>query len=369
MNRTAPLSKPLITLLSPSPEASRKAQSLLSSLCHLENVRFNVSADDELNEAFSSSIPGFSRKWDSVASKCPLSGCLLHFCTMESSEREEERNGSFSLLAITDAPSKKTNVESIQHFRDFFASQVKDKAPWIKIKGSFGGKLSSGELLSSITNGGLPLLSLPEQELERKQSIEEVPFDGLKEVVIPYFDYASYTDGSTLLSKLSYAQLKRPNVGLYQWTNSFTRIRPLPTAHEDRTLPPVSLIFHCETLDEIEVKEYNATTAKIGFGGRGSGQLMLRHPGLSGLDVRYCSLTKASSNFSEAQDSLLAGSLQELQSTNTLLAGSEEAKEDDRIGKSDCWVELRANLKQPSGFFQRSPRERRPAKAPDLPYE
>jgi hypothetical protein len=29
-------------------------------------------------------------------------------------------------------------------------------------------------------------------------------------------------------------------------------------------------------------------------------------------------------------------------------------KADDRIGKSDCWTEVRATLKSPSGFLKRS---------------
>jgi hypothetical protein len=91
-----------------------------------------------------------------------------------------------------------------------------------------------------------------------------------------------------------------------------------------------------------------------------------------GLDVRYCPRTATSSTFSEAQESLLAGSLDELQSTNILVSGAENVKSDDRIGNGDCWVEVRASLKRPSNFLQRtksSTRRQKVAKIPDLPYE
>jgi len=42
-------------------------------------------------------------------------------------------------------------------------------------------------------------------------------------------------------------------------------------------------------------------------------------------------------------------------------------------GLGDCWVEFRANLKKPSGFFTRNTKSNRQshkvAKAPDIPYE
>ena len=114
--------------------------------------------------------------------------------------------------------------------------------------------------------------------------------------------------------------------------------------------------------------------ARIGYSGLGPGhgQVMLLHKDLIGLDIRYCPRTTVSSTFSEAQESLLAGSLEELQSTNILLSGSEKAIGDKRIGNSDCWVELRANLKRPSKYWQRSKnssRKQKIAKIPDIPFE
>ena len=101
-------------------------------------------------------------------------------------------------------------------------------------------------------------------------------------------------------------------------------------------------------------------------------QVMLLHKDLLGLDVRYCPRTAVSSAFAEAQDSLLAGSLEELQSTNVLVSRREEVKSDARVGNGDCWIEVRANLKRPSKLFQRSKnsqRKQKIAKIPDLPYD
>ena len=113
--------------------------------------------------------------------------------------------------------------------------------------------------------------------------------------------------------------------------------------------------------------------AKIGFSGNRIGQVMMIHPDLEGIDVRYCSQDAVSSAFSEAQESLLAASLEELQSSNALLTGQEPAKDDERVGKADCWVEVRANMKRPSGYWHRkagtTPSKQKIAKIPDLPFE
>lgn len=347
---------------------------MLSALGGLEHVPFASSPNDELDRTFQSSIPGFSRKWNSEVSRCPVSGSLIHFCSMDSnSTTAKDRNGPFSLLALTNSPSGTFAEESIQDFRKLLASHIKSRASIIKIKDSVGSAVAVGELLRSISTGGLPLLALPTRTEESIDKPEN-PITGLKEVVIPYFDYAAYADGSNLLSNIASAELKRPTVGVYQWTGCSTHVRPLPTAGEDQRLPPPSLIFQCRNPEEANVHELNVGTAKIGYTGNGTGQLMLIHEDLAGLDVRYCPRIGFSSAFSEAQDSLLAGSLHELQSTNTLLAGGENAKVDDRHGKADCWVEVRANLKRPIGFLQRSvttsrASKHRVAKAPDIPYE
>ena len=98
-------------------------------------------------------------------------------------------------------------------------------------------------------------------------------------------------------------------------------------------------------------------TAKIGYNGTAKGQIMVQTGDWTGLDVRFCESTKYSSMFAEAQASLQAGSLPELQ-----------REEDGKLKDGDCWVEFRANLRHPAGFMRRR-KPPRIAKIPDLPYE
>lgn len=345
------ISSPVVSLLSPSPYASRKAQELLASSCGLRALRlpsFNEE-DDKLNASFKSFLPSFSKTWDSVALECNATGTIIHFCSDNSGN--SSRKQAFGILGITNTSTSNSKVEAIQGFRDLLASKMQQRSSFMKVKSNFA-SLSQDELLRDVSKGGLPLLSVP----SRGSEVADVaPVEaGLKEVAVPFFDFAEYTNGTSFLSQFSKA--RRLQVGLYQWGDSGTRIRPLPAASEDRRLPPPSLIFHCNDFTQIAADTTGARIAKIGYGGNRVGQLMLEHDDLLGLDIRFCSSISASSAFSEAQDSLLAGSLDELQSTNTLLAGGEKVKDDDRIGEADCWVEVRANLKSPSGFLKRAVR-------------
>mmetsp|Transcript_850 Transcript_850/g.1652 ORF Transcript_850/g.1652 Transcript_850/m.1652 type:complete len:367 (+) Transcript_850:81-1181(+) len=342
----------VVSFFSPSPSASRRAQELLATICKLEKVNLK-SFDhdgDKLNSAFQSFLPMLSNSWDSVALKCKSSGTMVHFLSSSDTKDNVAQRNAFALLGITNATMAESNQASVQSFRDLLASNVEKRSSSIKLKNSLG-SLGADEMLRDISNGSLPLLSLAEQKATEGDATKEAPPSGLKEVVVPFFDYAEYADGSTILSRLSKAQ--RPAVGVYRLGQRSIRVRPLPTASEDRSLPPPSLVFHCNDLEEVDATKEGAKTGKIGFGGNRTGQLMVQHEDLLGLDIRFCSSEKVVSAFDEAQESLLAGSLDELQSTNTLLAGGEKSKDDDRIGVADCWIEVRANLKSPSGFLRR----------------
>jgi hypothetical protein len=279
------------------------------------------------------------------------------------------------MIALTD--SSGTVPESVQYVRNILAEQLQYRSTTIKLNETLGNLTSPKSLLKSVSTGGLPFLTLSSVDsTERENSVVGIgdQQDGLKEIVVPYFDYATFTDGSSLLSRISQASLERSTVGVYKWKNSSTRIRPLPTAGEDTRLPPPSLIFGCQNVNVILQKELTGLKiAKIGYSGNRIGQLMLLHEDIKGIDIRLCSESKASSAFFEAEASLLAASLDELQSANALLGDGQEGKDDERIGKADCWVEVRANLKRPSGFFRqersRGPSKHRVAKIPDIPYE
>mmetsp|Transcript_11098 Transcript_11098/g.28132 ORF Transcript_11098/g.28132 Transcript_11098/m.28132 type:complete len:388 (+) Transcript_11098:156-1319(+) len=387
MIRSRSLQAPVITILSPCLAASKRAVSLLSLLGDMEEVSLvnedSSSSDKALNNTFKSSIPGLSRSWESIAARCPVSGSVIHFCSSSNIGSSKENGNKrlhknpFALLAITDDDGSEVK-ESIRQFRNLLAARINNRSKvdstFLNLKCLISGKMTTKDLLKDISSDGLPLLSIPEtRKSESKDKVDYTSSPFLKEIAVPYFDHASYSDGSTLISKLSRAATTRPTVGVYEWPNSKTCIRPLPTAAEDKILPSPSFIFHCESPEDIvEFREHGFQQARIGYGGLGPGhgQVMLLHEDLRGLDIRYCPRTTVSSTFSEAQESLLAASLDELQSTNVLAYGSGTSKSDERIDNGDCWVELRANLKRPSNYFQKSKKtNQKIAKVPDLPYE
>ena len=297
----------------------------------------------------------------------------------------------FALLSITESTHDDNPTSSIQYCRKLLAQQLEATTATNKFKFNLKylmkGEITPSDILRDIVSSdGLPFLSLESKEnsspstrttRENNDTTNSLPF--LKEIVVPFFDYAEYNDGSTMLSKLGQADTKRPAVGVYQWPTSVTCIRPLPTAGEDTRVPSPSLIFHSNSPDNetaiTNMDKNGIRKAPIGFsGGMTDGQTMVRHEHLLGLDIRYCHQTQIKSAFCEAQESLLAGSLEELQSTNALLSRGEKAKDDHRTNNSDCWVEVRANLKQPSGYWTRASSFKRSgsvrvAKVPDLPYE
>jgi len=421
MNRSRQLQAPIITFLSPSLTASKKATSLLSALGKFENI--SVVTDDDthvstsigLNDTLKSNIPWFSRySWDSIGAKDAVSGSVIHFCSIgrrginveskEENKNAQDRNQQnipFSLLAITDTSddqsddSKKKESDGnanaevdriIRNVRCLLASKINEggflNRTSLILKYFFKGKLTVCDLLKNISPDGLPLLSIPNNipsKIVDDGCVPKLRTTCLKEVVVPHFDYAAYKDGSTFMSKLGLARTRRPAVGVYEWPinntrNTRTCIRPLPNCAEDQTLPSPSLIFHCESPEnEVEIREYGFREARIGYGGGGMnrGQVMLLHKDLIGLDIRYCPRKNVSSAFSEAQESLLAGTIEELQSTNVLLAGGEEANHDERTDNADCWIEERAKFKRPLGYLwsKSSSRKQRIAKIPIIPFE
>lgn len=241
----------------------------------------------------------------------------------------------------------------------------------------------------------------------------------LNEIVIPAYDFDTYpsfaaADGhrpTTLFAKLrDWPNARRPVTGVYQLFPSAPRlgIRPLPMGKEDRILPPPTLIFHTyeSVMNQNVLLQQGSGSdddlVKIGHSGGSncSGQFILNHTDAKnndsgGVDIRLCAAHAPSSMFAEAQESLLAGSLDELQSLHVLppdnhkssgSSSSDDAstknhakgrrESDPRTNQMDCWVEFRANLfSNPLGFFRlngplfRRDSIRKVAKAPDLPFE
>jgi hypothetical protein len=103
---------------------------------------------------------------------------------------------------------------------------------------------------------------------------------------------------------------------------------------------------------------------------------------VTGLEIRISEAAAdgwvMSSSFDESQESLLAGSVAELQSAHVTSEGKSDGIDttsvegDAKSGKGDCWVEFRSNVTRPAGFVN-SLLKKSPgitvAKPPDLPYD
>jgi hypothetical protein len=326
---------------------------------------------ESMNSVFHSSfLP--SLKWESMALQCPETGTILHWLSPESTRMSTSpslRLGSHELLAVQDASCVAQACEEI-------ATRVRvsgASVPFLSMSHAAGRPISVLQLLGS----GLPFLHFKDNHDEEVNNNNKVTATNgcLKEIVIPANDEMD-RDGYTLLDQFSQASslFERPCTGLYQFKDSSKLcLRPLPAAEADRRLPPPSLVFHTDSVDRIQefaltaaIDTTTATdeissstaiaTAKIGYNGTGKGQIMVQTGDWTGLDVRFCEATKYSSMFAEAQTSLLAGGLPELQHGSGV------------NDSGDCWVEFRANLRNPAGFLRRT-KAPRIAKVPDLPYE
>jgi 3-hydroxyacyl-CoA dehydrogenase len=131
------------------------------------------------------------------------------------------------------------------------------------------------------------------------------------------------------------------------------------------------LVFQCPSLTDAQAlveDTLGGQTAKIGWRGDGQcGSLIVNHPSIHGMDVRLCEVRESSnewalsSSFDEAQESLLAGSLDELQSTLVMSDGKGSDDEstvevDPKTNSADCWVEVRSNVKHPTGYRKQQER-------------
>jgi len=441
MHRTLMNGAPTITFLSRSPSSSRKAQALFNGLFGVRPVVepsnekedssnthegsfdsrisgiFDGVEEDSINDMFH---PMFGKKWDSSASICASSGTIFHFLSLTSktaNESTDEDDLGLSLLSITPGPDdlrKKsasslgdgTISQSILMSRQLLSSHMEQhsnpKILGLKLALLHGlGKPIMNSRLMGRENDGIPLLNfIPTSNndvihVDCEKKIDKTPMK-LREVVLPYFDNATCESGNSLLTEFSRSSLSRPITGLYQWPFSSSSgisngvaFRPMPCGTEDMNLPPPTLVFQCQSIDEakISIEEMGGIAAKVGFSGAlQQGQLRVLGLGaLSGLDIRYCESQSFSTSFAEAEEAVMAGSLEELQSINVMTEGGNVKgsstddddhhttgrKTDPMTNLGDCFVELRANLKRPSGFFKSIFKERvtRVAKPYNMPFE
>jgi len=461
MRWTTKVQTPVITFLSPSPAASKRAVDRLRLwTTQLSSSRPEMSVDSgpanhngapqtqkKSNELEIGSVPFQAETW-----RCSETGTILQWISpsnaIDSSSNSRKKQAvHHSLLAIQDIRGQtaddalRDTDEAVQHSRVRLQQLLEPTTastrlrlklchwfgrPSITLQHIKRGRIEASTetvegwegLREGLRNWLLrqesftsPILDIdPQPEAWQKQEHQQqlrIPKakpqrqpGGLKEIVIPFDPEGQ---GMSLLQELS-SRLPSPVTALYEFpsviaprsgpeakkTVSGLCLRPVPAAEADQSLSPPSLVFHFDeqeqgsVLAELageDIADEETSIAKIGFSGLGKGgQVMLRHADLAGLDVRLCSNSRYSTVFAEAQESLFAGSLEQLQSVRvngapvtssqrkgTTTGGEQGTLIDPKTNQADCWVEVRANLSRPMGYLKR--RKPKTAKAPDLPYE
>ncbi len=295
------LSAPVLTFLTQSPQHSKLCQRVLKSCFQVENVAVDNSIigrggkdedwSDLMDEIFSFPLP--RQRWHSslsssaaaCSSHCddgdePGALVFFHFLSLKNNhdihasacEGLKDGIGHVSLIAITDTDGtggKNTeegidshvchpHVDIMKKTRDLIASHIisRGSITWnaMNILGSrLVGKGIKGSHITGLKDG-LPILHLPtvDSSASNCNDASNIFPIGLREVVLPFFDDATYPNGTTLLSALS--KLPSPITGLHQWPSSRCQggliLRPLPVGVADMFIPPPTLVFNCKTLDD-----------------------------------------------------------------------------------------------------------------------
>lgn len=370
--------KSVVHLLSPSPRASRQCRAILAELFgwkligHENAPRTAGSSWNEVFGAKETATTLLTPKWDSIGLECPSSGTMIHWISVQSIlSTSSSQSSKHEILGITQG-------ETLDDSMDEFADAVLSRQSFFNIlMRSLIGQTLPNSIFLGGRNAG-PIVTFSEGDSDRRgggvddeeSSVEECfrP-NTLKEIAMPLY-LASPHSNLNLVDQLSRSHLHRPVSGLYQYSSGLC-LRPLPAAPEDRTLSPPSFVFQCNSVENYEnslSSNESFHVSRVGRTGAQAGQLIVRPVKKSlGFDIRLCETMSHASSFAEAQESLMAGSLPELQSTHVLKGANGSV--DPRTNSMDCWVEFRANMKNPWGFFSKRNQVTHISKAPDLPYE
>ena len=353
----------------------------------------DLSATTNKNDALDIAYkPFLTQGFNSIGCVDKESGAIIHLLSVSNDDQFD-----LSLLSITDSGNDNDDAaKCIQEARDEISRNI-DKSPQNAMKLAALKAFKQSISPQNLTSLELPLLVLSTNKISNDDAAV-IPSGTsslkLREIAIPFNYESTYADGSSLSQKLSQSNLTRPKTGLYQMGNGGLVIRPLPSATSDFTLPSPSFIFQCDSLKNKEQALINGVSlSKLGCNGIERGQMLIHHHDVQGIELRFCEARQLSSSFAEAEESLMAGSLNELQNANVMVEGGKTRSQYDvkidinknsgnqaatklRVdamnGLGDCWVEFRANIKRPLGFFDKKARTKtvqRTAKAPDLPYE
>lgn len=356
--------------------------------------KIDLSATKTKNDALDSAYkPFLSQGFNSVCCFDKESGTIIHLLSVSNDSDADQCD--LSLLSITDSGNDNDDAATcVQEARDEIFRHI-DKSPQNAMKLVALKAFKQSISPQNLTSLELPLLVLSTNKIsiDNANIAKRTSSSKLRELAIPFNHESTYADGSSLLQKLSQSNLTRPKTGLYQIGNGGLVIRPLPSATSDLTLPSPSFIFKCDSLKNKEQALINGVSlSKLGCNGIERGQMLIHHHDVQGIELRFCEARQLSSSFAEAQESLMAGSLDDLQNVNVMVEGGKtrsqydvkidandissqgatKSRVDVMNGLGDCWVEFRANIKRPLGFFDKKARTKsiqRIAKAPDLPYE
>jgi len=428
MRPTLVRTHPVLTFVSGSTASNQKAQEFFCSVFSFQELAppsntNNVDKNDKLSQSASLGI--FSGpELSSTAIQCPSTGTILHFLSLDespfySSKKNDKRNDHpLSLLAITNSvtphdptSSQQSSWESIQNARDFISPHV-DSLSLLKV-GAVSKIVSrhfhSTDLVTSSTT--LPLIQIPSNNPLSSSltlsSLSNLDAPSLREVVLPHTEESHLPTTLSKFPRSIHPITSKPIIGLYSYPHSSSKtasplhLRPLPAAPHDRFFGIPSLIFQCQDLYPTKTQlqsKLDCQMEKVGFSNSQNlkGQYRIRSSFIDGMDIRLCHAHNLSSSFAEAQESLLAGSFDELQNYQVLSEGKHTTNNDDEGSNDenekeivehwqkmkkdgDCWVEFRSTIKSPAGFFNGSPMMKKTnsrenqgpkvATAPNLPYE
>ena len=118
--------------------------------------------------------------------------------------------------------------------------------------------------------------------------------------------------------------------------------------------PSLVLQVRCVGAARDALASSSVATGTIGATGRNrTGQLRVATPWHAGLDVRLCEAATCSPAFSEGTEALLEGVLPEFRKPHDAASQAEyDTLVADLRTNSDCWVDVRAMMRHPAGFFR-----------------
>jgi len=356
MQSTKQVSAPVLTFLTRSKSSSLHTQSLLSDLLGVQKVNVSLDKNDKLNLMLPKLLQN-KIEWTSVASHCHVTGTIYHFLSLNNERKipiHEKAQNDVMLTCITNSKDEEDVISaSLMDSRSYLCNFIDFHSLFRSSLFKAIGYNKNDFLNLFQKNISFPLMDFPTNQMNKLSISRMKSKSYLREIVLPYFEY----DDNDLMNQLSsndvFENPRKSNdttqviSGLYKWPCKNYQpvfLRPIPATNEDQYLASPSLIFQITNTDSIltKMKQMKIPVKKIGYSGsRYKGQLILT--GIcSGLEVRLCPSKELSGYFAEGEESLFAGSLSELQNTET--SSTHNIPKDAVVG--DCWMEVRAMIKQ-----------------------